>query len=267
MKIKETKLAPLLFFLIFAITLMPPVAATVVWSDDFNDGNYDDWTIEESAWVIVDGALDHDSSFYNTGEIWHDSTQVVGTWSFDILHEGYIAWDRYIRILVNFMINESSGYGIRISETGVYFQRIDDGTPTPLQFTIVENLEGTWTSYHITRDVSGTFNVYLNTTSDVAEPNLTVTDTTYSLSDRFVIREESNFLSNQGFSIDNIIVDDEITVTPSEATPTETTTPTETETPTDPGNGEPFPLDPTVLAIGGGAVIVLLIVVVVAKRR
>ncbi len=73
-----------------------PIACrgTVVWSDDFNDGNYDGWTISNntalwngsygfanSNWSATNNylQLDHEE----TGLITHPSSVAYGTWSFD----------------------------------------------------------------------------------------------------------------------------------------------------------------------------------------
>ena len=265
MKIRIMRVIPLLVCFLFAVSVIQPVAATVVWSDNFNDGDYNGWTVEESAWLIDNFALQHDGTVLVRGIIWHPSSQVVGTWSFDISHEAIVTGDNYHRLFVNFMINETSGYGIRISEMGVYFQRIDDGVPSALNFTVVDDLLHTWTHYDVTRDATGKFHVFVNATSTTAVPDISVTDTTYTLSEKFEIIDEASFLHSSGvsFTIDNITVDDEIKITP----PEPTTTPTDTEAPTGPGDGEPFPLDPMLLAVVGGVIVVLLVIVLMMKRR
>ncbi|MFX0108540.1 MAG: hypothetical protein ACFE7R_09670, partial [Candidatus Hodarchaeota archaeon] len=44
----------LVLLLIAAIT---PAAAGVVWSDDFDDGDYNGWDSSWSVWEVVDGVL------------------------------------------------------------------------------------------------------------------------------------------------------------------------------------------------------------------
>ncbi|MHA1958364.1 MAG: hypothetical protein ACW968_15735, partial [Candidatus Thorarchaeota archaeon] len=63
--------------------------ADIVWSDDFNDGNYDGWTICEnpglnynsSNWSAANNYLQLDQEDWGT--ITHPSNIAYGTWSFD----------------------------------------------------------------------------------------------------------------------------------------------------------------------------------------
>lgn len=76
-----------------------PVYATIVWSDDFNDGNYDGWIITgiyapvNSTWVdtvgtaeVIDGELwfTGEQHFRNFSYAVHESTVAYGSWSFDV---------------------------------------------------------------------------------------------------------------------------------------------------------------------------------------
>jgi hypothetical protein len=93
-------------------------------------------------------------------------------------------------------------------------------------------------------------------------------DTTYDSSEKLVLDLDYNNYPTALSSIDNIIVDDEILITPLDLTTTtepSTSTSTDTETPTEPG--EPFVLDPMILAFGGGAVVLLVVAVVIIKRK
>jgi len=55
------------------------VSADEVWSDDFQDGDYDNWTIQKGTWTAEDNYL----KTTDKGGIYHPSTTTVGTWSFD----------------------------------------------------------------------------------------------------------------------------------------------------------------------------------------
>jgi hypothetical protein len=56
--------------------------AAPVWSDDFNDGNYDGWTVLNGTFTAKDHTL---RSVGGGGLIVHPSSVTTGTWSFDIL--------------------------------------------------------------------------------------------------------------------------------------------------------------------------------------
>jgi len=67
--------------------------AAVVWEDNFDDGNMDDWT----TWAILGGTIanftvDDGIVYCHDNQVniaRHDSTVAYGTWSFDIFIEGY----------------------------------------------------------------------------------------------------------------------------------------------------------------------------------
>jgi hypothetical protein len=93
-----------LFFLLL-LTVTPlvhfptPASASIGWADDFNDGNYDGWTINGlyapvvGDWSITTGKADIvDGELIFTGEqifrnfsyAIHESTVEYGSWSFDV---------------------------------------------------------------------------------------------------------------------------------------------------------------------------------------
>ncbi|MHA1958565.1 MAG: hypothetical protein ACW968_16780 [Candidatus Thorarchaeota archaeon] len=77
-------------------------------------------------------------------------------------------------------------------------------------------------------------------------------DTEYDSSELFALQFE------QGQMIDNIVIDDEITVTPPTTTPT--TPPTSPTT-------TPPPFDWLPIGIGVSAVVIVLVLVIILKRR
>jgi hypothetical protein len=268
MKTIFLKYVSILIGLVFVFSLFPQSAeAAVVWHDNFDDGNLDDWTLTSGGWTVTDGKLD---TYYVEGDlwqIWHASSQVTGTWSFDLYHP---ADNEIFYGTVLFLVNGTDspdmyfGYGIRFVGLSVHIIKQEGGTGTAgsLGFTIIEDLEDTWTHIDVTRNTTGAFNVYIDVTSNIAEPTLSVVDNEYSYSERFVI--DAN-VPEFGFQMDNITVDDEILITPPvPTTPTETESPT---TPTETDNGPPFTIDPMMLALGGGAIVVLMIVIVIVRKR
>ena len=271
MKSKILKIAGLMICLLFVFSSIPHSTAVVVWSDDFNDGNYDGWTVEEGDWDASTGVLIGYVPPWVT-RIWCPSTQVEGTWSFDHYNVADPPPDKTFTYDVHFMANGSaaspgcdiSGYGFRIKELSVYLIRWDSYKPVILRVNIVEGIRHNWNHYDITRNsTTGEMNVFVNGTHV-----LQATDTTYNLSEKFVIHLEARWSLNHYDAIDNIAVDDEITQVPPES---ELTTPPEpestTSTTTEPGPGEPLTLDQMLLVIGGGGVVLLVVAVVIIKRK
>lgn len=272
MKLKKEilKIMGLLVCLVFAS--FPHSEAVVDWSDDFNDGNYDGWTVEEGDWDASTGVLIGYVPPWVT-KIWCPSTQVEGTWSFDHYNVADPPPDKTFTYDVHFMANGSaaspgcniSGYGFRIKELSVYLIRWDSYKPVILRVNIVEGIRHNWNHYDITRNsTTGEMNVFVNGTHV-----LQATDTTYNYSEKFMIHLEARWTLNHYDAIDNIAVDDEIIpeVEHTTTTTTEPDTPTPTETPTEPNPIEPLTLDPMILAIGGGAICILAVVVVIIKRK
>ena len=145
---------PVLIALGLLVMLIPETSAAVVFADDFDDGNYDGWTVEAGSWEVVDGSLDADTGYGMSVpcKIWHNSSTAVGTWSFSIFHDAFTYGETFHYLYMNFMMNGTSGYGIRITHSGsIYLVRMDDDTPYPLTFIINEDIIYTWTHFTITR--------------------------------------------------------------------------------------------------------------------
>jgi hypothetical protein len=233
--------------------------ATVVWSDNFDDGNYDGWTIlgynstidpvagNFSATSGMLTSLDDDANIAR-----HDSTTSVGTWSFDLFvpHET----DGLGAIDVMFMSNGTRPYPEYSSMT-VSFEAWYDHNRFDLwelrgnhQGVLLDyyipsgGIEGWW-HVDVSRSSDGHYWGYLNGTLIMDTINNDVTSSDYF---------EFFSWNVTGAAIDNIVVNDTVT------TPPPTTTPTATAPP---------PNMPYILITVGVAVVVLLLVAVVFLRR
>ncbi|MHA2320447.1 MAG: hypothetical protein ACXACG_02220 [Candidatus Thorarchaeota archaeon] len=255
------RITGILIGLVFVFSLLPQSAATIVWSDNFDDGNFDGWTVTEGS---CDASSEYLVGVYN-GElrhkIWYPSSQIVGTWSFDVYPGDQRPEQGGGTIEVEFMGNGTDRYMLSIRPSNdydalhVYFKNNN----FPLGYVEIEGGLDTWTHYDVTRNSTGGLSLYVNATSTTDEPVLTAADTMYSYSDRFTVifhyREDSR--------IDNVVVDDEIlfpydtTTSQSENTTTTTTT----------NGGATFPIDTTLLIAGAGVAGVVIIAAVVCMRR
>jgi len=280
LKKEVLEITRLLICLVFVFSLIPNSAAVVVWADDFNDGNYNGWTVEEGEWDASTYALKGVPGPWII-RIWHPSTQTTGTWSFDLLNivdgPDEAHGDFYCRYNFHFMSAgcttspgcNISGYSVQIVENAIYILRYDEYDPILLKFNIIDGLWGTQNHIDITRDDTGTIRVYVNATSSPAVPVVEAVDTTYDISEKVVLDLLHNNWPYFPSEIDNIVVDDEIYPLHLDqtTTTTEPSTTMDTETPTEPGSGESFDLDPLLLAFGGGTVLLLAVVVVIIKRK
>jgi hypothetical protein len=264
-------------FLILMLGIMPSTTnAALVWEDNFDDGNYDGWSITgvngsiTHGYTEVDGNFTADYGYLEAlGPYWnhaqHPSLVANGTWSFDIDAVNTPEKHFYVIFMsVDANITEGApdGYSFMIA-TDPYTQdlfmgyallRYGGGVVDGPPLGVYETDSGVRGIHHIdiTRDLSGEFNIYIDGCL-----RITTTDTTYTRSEYF------RFHTPAGPSIDNITVYDTVEDIES-ICPTTTTPPITTTTP----NGTPPPSIPLEwIAIGGGAVVLVLVIVVVLKRK
>jgi len=226
-----------------------------VWSEDFNDGNLDNWdtmglnisggpSIMADNLEIIDGILvAGNGPDYNVAN--HSSTIVYGKWAFDFYavtgdwhHSAvYITKDGW-----NLEEGVENGYAIAfaqesysVSEPGIHIAKSQDNHSTWHEYWLTP-INNTWFHVEVTHLVNGTFNVYINGTQRIQW-----TDNELPVSSQFELALEP------GCMVDNIVVSQLIEIT------TNTT------------DGE---LDLTLLIFGGGIVaIVAIVLVILLKRR
>ena len=228
--------------------------STVAWSDDFNDGNYDGWTICDNRTFIGGRGSDWSASnLYlqidqeDFGIISHPSNVAYGTWSFDFKADetqvgsgamagfSFISGNLYdwstletdwtIYYLSCDAVPTAQGFEMRLRLA----KRIS-GAQTDIEYsdTLVP-LEG-WHHIDVTRTEAGLFSVYHNGSLVVQ-----AADTDLDSSEMFWL------FFRYGSMTDNIVVDDEITINP--------------------------PIDWLSIAIIGGSAVVIIAVVVIFLRR
>jgi hypothetical protein len=138
--------------------------AATVWSDNFDDGNYDGWVVWNGTFSAEDHTLKLLLGTPNYGIISHLSKVNNGTWSFDeLIGEGLLVWLTY---------DPETDYGLVISS---YFEtpsvHIELYSVSPDETKVVG--EYTFNSYQsisiwqhidVTRNVDGRTCLYLNGT-------------------------------------------------------------------------------------------------------
>lgn len=231
-------------------------SAAVVWSEDFSSGLTGWTTFAFETWQsgpTVAGnfsttgdmltVLDDDVNFAR-----HDSSNVVGTWS----------WDMYVPDIPNgwigvaFMSNGTRPFdfdtrmiAIEATTEGtdrfiMWWIRGVNNVVSDVCYTPTERILG-WHHIDVTRTSTGSFNIFFNGTFEYTTLTNDVTQSTYL---------ECYASNATGAAFDNIYVDDKIIPTTSTPTPTDT----------------PIPWD--LIMIGSGvALVVIILVIVVFKRR
>ncbi|MFW9849805.1 MAG: hypothetical protein ACFFF4_11735 [Candidatus Thorarchaeota archaeon] len=240
-------------------TSTPSATLEGEWSDDFNDGNIDGWSVQGFStstypWQSRPGnitAEDKTMRVYSDAwsQAYRPSNVAYGSWAFDVQcvdtpnMRSYIAFVSGSPVLnPAYLHTMPFEYGI-ITAVGQYesydsafvlYQRPAD---SPYLVTLggydVEEVSG-WYHINITRYIDGTFAVYFNDTLGI-----TVRDSNHTTSDLFT------FYAEAGYALDNIVV-----------------VPQELEPPT-----TSLPLSWEIVVIGGSVAVVVMVVVIYFLRR
>jgi hypothetical protein len=174
--------------------------ATVVWNDNFNDTDYNGWTLELGSFTAADGSL---RGVGATNALRHDTATTQGTWSFDvqILPQTSAYITLFGEVVLSGIVDEC--YTIRINQFGIDLRQSTDWTNTYLdQVSFADSIAG-WQQLDVTRDGNGQFYVYLNGT-----PWLEGIDTTHDSASYFV------FYCTNNAALDNVVVSDTVDIQP-----------------------------------------------------
>jgi len=244
--------------------------AGVIWEDDFNDGNYNGWTIcnntiledggyglANSNWSAADYCLQVDHEDY--GIITHPSDVAYGKWSFDFranesqIYEGQSGLIEFIannEILSTDNWNDPVSYYIRYmvfagpeedKNFTLELRKWYDGVATTIDTYQTPVVTG-WHHFDVTRNTTGWFSVYLND-SLVLEGE----DTDITTCELFWLWFE------KGQMIDNIVIDNDWN-----HTTTTTTTPT---------NGAiDVPTIPIIAGVGVAVAVIVLAIIFLRRR-
>jgi hypothetical protein len=224
------------------------VSADVVWSDNFDDGDFDGWTISSpswgnppSNWSAANYYLQIEQEAW--GSISHPSNVAYGTWSFDFKANGtYLNYDRGVSIaFVSNDVhngtevptgNDWSCYGLKAYGTyeGTGFRlcllRWHDGVRHDIDSNEIPLSLTDWHHIDVSRTTDGLFHVYHN-----GSLVMQGVDTELTTSELFVVSLVD------WLTIDNVVVDD----------------------------APPF--DWVLIGIGTSAVVIIAVLVIILKRR
>jgi hypothetical protein len=245
------------------ITLPLHSHAAIVWSDNFDDGNYDGWTLEMGGMTAVNGYLECTSVPLDAPTvIWHESTVNAGTWSADILTIGTG------ELIITFFWPE---------ESHLRYWLLLDGWDVSLwisaskagEWVYDPDADDTWIHVDITVDELFNIDVFINGTHAIHHQTL----------DPIVSCQHFRFLMHEvGQIADNVEVSDTIDIVCTNETCTlqhEGPEPTSTTSEPSPTNTTPAPAPPPppadipieMIALGGGVAVVLVVLVIFMKRR
>jgi hypothetical protein len=243
----------------FLLTSQTVVADTLLLSDDFNDGNYDGWTVREGSfsaatYELVGTGVDPTIN-YITIPVAGLNTLIEGVWEFDLTLDSN-EWTEVALFTQDAEYAQGRGVSlIFVDDLSGLGRHVGSGRGTALEIGVFSQVfgDGDW-HFKVQLNESNHFYVWESDVLILDAASL-VEDLTYGY---------FGFNAYEGSSIDNITINEVEVTTPGTTPPTETTT-TTTE-PTTPPPPPPAELPLELIAIGGG-VAVLVIVLIIWKTR
>lgn len=248
------------------ILLRVPVNASTaeIWSDDFDDGNYDGWTVTLGSFSCASNTLaatDTNSSITFSNAAYYNSTVSTGTYSFDYytppsLHEPAI---HFVSDTVDDEISSSGltgGWSLCVwynaEEWSLLRFEPGEAYPDTLGACEYSGRYNEWQHVDITVYENGTLRLYVDDSLLIDTISIIMVD-----SQNFFIAMQ------EGGAIDNIVVSDTIDI--GEIATTTTTTTSDATSSTSPSDGV-GDLNIILLA-GAGVAIILIVIVIVVKKR
>ncbi|MFW9847197.1 MAG: hypothetical protein ACFFD6_10640, partial [Candidatus Thorarchaeota archaeon] len=87
MRSKMMSVSAVLVIALMTLLVSTRASAAIVWSDNFNDGNYNDWTVDGGGFTAANGYLEcTESGTGQSSRIHYNSTVNFGSWSFDFFY-------------------------------------------------------------------------------------------------------------------------------------------------------------------------------------
>ena len=145
-----------------AADMTPTPDTSIVWADDFEDGEIEDWEIFGDVDVFVnEGVLTTGPNV--RGVIYHESKVSAGTWSFDLFYPEIGNPDYEIGLTVD----QDATNGLNVlswtsGNTFVAFKSTSNGIESQGETANLNRILTGWNHFDITRDDSGNAKLYLN---------------------------------------------------------------------------------------------------------
>jgi hypothetical protein len=214
---------PILVLLSISIFTIYPCKAAPVWTDDFDSGNYNGWTITNGHFDGVSGycpngiftAVNHTLTCVGKGMIMHPSTVTTGTWSFDFLGMNVETFDVMLFCINTGGTNMDTALGIDFYYGGWDFDVVigNEGTRYAGDTANMGSWTG-WQHWDITRDSDGRICIYHNGTCVMDLPPTSSLLTSVTTSEYFWIA--FGLITQFTFhgAIDNIVVSNTVDIQP-----------------------------------------------------
>lgn len=155
------QLALLTFLLAACGSVAYPPEATIVWQDDFSDGNVDGWFGHEfhpTEYFVEDGTL---AFGQGDGFVGHESDVLYGTWSFDVYLSGDFGRTNAIRFTEGFTNDQNMLIENTPNTQVILFNQFDDTDPVEKRIDLGEVVTG-WHHFDITKETDGVTRVYMD---------------------------------------------------------------------------------------------------------
>jgi hypothetical protein len=158
----------LLIFLLFgcssiAAEMTPTPDLSIVWTEDFDDGDLSGWEIftPRDVFYVEEGVLM--SGPETGGDILHESNVSTGTWSFDIYLPEKMSGVDLFGLVVDQAMNNAFGFDIKntLENTQIRVATLEDTQFEYKSQILVPKAVG-WNHMDITRDEIGNSKFYLN---------------------------------------------------------------------------------------------------------
>jgi len=189
----------LVILLCTTLFMVFPCKADVVWSDNFDDGNYDGWYVLNGTFSAIDHTLKPvlgDNKYL----IAHLSTVTNGTWSFDeLVGEGIAVWLTYDNVeygLVVVTFIATDGTHLRLDSVSSQGADMSRGY-------IFNSGIASWQHIDVTRNLDGRICIYLNGTLVIDVVDHVVRKSWFFMLDAY--RDDA---------IDNIVVSNTVDIEP-----------------------------------------------------
>ena len=178
-----------------------PPDSTIVWSDDFEDGDLDGWfehpTHASDIFFVEEGAL---AFGQEGGFIGHSSNVLYGTWSFDIYLIDKIGRNLAGMRFTEGVTNDQNIFIDNMPNTQVIiFNQFDTTDPQEKSVDLGERVTG-WHHFDITKDENNVIRVYMD-----GDFLLELFDDRPYETERIYL-----FASFEGPAFDNIVVSDAV---------------------------------------------------------
>ena len=195
---KRIFVSVLIILLFVSLRMTFSCKADIVWSDNFDDGNYGGWTVRGGNFTVEDGMLKAGSESSNT--INCESFIPYGTWSFDLLPT---LTAKVIFVSIDSDLENDFQICTGAHDSTLNLARYVNGSRKYI-YSFAVSISA-WQHLDVTRNLDGRICVYDNGTLFVD-----MTDTTAISASHYYFE----FWSQSGAIIDNIVVSDTVNIQP-----------------------------------------------------